>query len=218
MEADHSEGPAGRPRADPAMHRTMAPEPEPKGSMRMSLDRRVVAGAVALTLSLTLGACGAATPSATPAPTVAADRTPGPEAAPDLAAMLPATAGGLDFVTSSVTGPDVDSLGVSLDSAELERLAKAEGKTLADVQVAEARPVDPSKGGIVLAIRVPGADPKDVVNATFSTSKALQLATLGGKSVYRVGANGLNIVVYPKDDVMFQVIGAPSDLTEAIVA
>ena len=69
-----------------------------------------------------------------------------------------------------------------------------------------------------LPLRVPGADPKDVVNATFSTSKALQLATLGGKSVYRVGANGLNVVVYPKDDILFQVIGAPSDLTEAIVA
>jgi hypothetical protein len=117
-----------------------------------------------------------------------------------------------------VTGPDVDSLGVSLDSAELERLAKAEGKTLADVQVAEARPVDASKGGIVLAIRVPGADPKEVVEATFSASSALQLATLGGKSVYRVGGNGLNIVVYPKDDILFQVVGAPSDLTEAIVA
>ena len=41
----------------------------------MSLDRRVVAGAVALTLSLTLGACGAATPSGTPIPTVAAAMT-----------------------------------------------------------------------------------------------------------------------------------------------
>jgi len=186
--------------------------------MRMSLDRRAVAGAVALSLSLALAACASATPSATPAPTVAANRTPGPEAAPELAAMLPATAGGLDFVKTSVTGPDVDSLGVSIDSAALERLAKAQGKTLADVQVAEARPADPSKGGIVLAIRVPGADPKNVVEATFSASKALQLATLGGKSVYRVGGNGLNIVVYPKDDIMFQVVGAPSDLTEAIVA
>lgn len=184
----------------------------------MSLDRRAVAGAVALTLSLALGACGAATPSATPVPTAAADRTPGPEAAPELAAMLPASAGGIDFVTSSFTGTDLADLGVSLDSAELERLAKAQGKTLADVQVAEARPVDASKGGIVLAIRVPGAEPKDVVEATFSASAALQLATMGGKSVYKVGASGLNVVVYPKDDILFQVVGAPTDLTEAIIA
>ncbi|HEY3334233.1 MAG TPA: hypothetical protein VGK16_03260 [Candidatus Limnocylindrales bacterium] len=184
----------------------------------MSLDRRALAGAVALTLSLALGACGAATPTVTPAATVVADRTPGPDAAPELAAMLPSSAGGLDFVRSSVTGPDVRSLGVALDSAELERLAKAQGKSLADVQVAEARPADPSKSGILLAIRVPGADPKDVVEATFSASAALQLATMGGKSVYKVGASGLNVVVYPKDDILFQVVGAPADLTEAIIA
>src|SRR6187431_1027366 len=103
MEADHSEGPPGRPRADPPMHRTMAPERDPKGSIRMSLDRRVVAGAVALALSLALGACGTAAPTATPVPTVAADRTPGPAAAPALAAMLPASAGGVEFVASSFT-------------------------------------------------------------------------------------------------------------------
>ena len=184
----------------------------------MSLERRALAGAVALALSLTLAACGAATPSSTPVPTAVADRTPGPDAAPELAAMLPASAGGLDFVKSSVTGMDVASLGVSLDSTELERLAKAQGKTLADVQVAEARPVDPTKGGIVLAIRVPGANPKEVVDATFSASAALQLATMGGKSVYKIGASGLNVVVYPKDDILFQVVGAPADLTEAIIA
>jgi hypothetical protein len=184
----------------------------------MSLDRRVVAGAIAIALSLALGACGAATPSATPVPTAAADRTPGPNRAPELAAMLPASAGGIEFVKSSVTGADVASLGVALDSAELERVAKAKGRTLADVQVAEARPADASKGGIVLAIRVPGANPRDVVESTFSASAALQLATIGGKSVYRVGASGLNVVVYPKDDVLFQVVGAPADLTEAIIA
>jgi hypothetical protein len=184
----------------------------------MSLDRRALAGAVALALSLTLAACGSAAPSASPVATVGADRTPGPDGAPELAAMLPASAGGYDFVKTSVTGADVESLGVSLDSAELERLAKAQGKTLADVQVAEGRPSDPTQGGIVLAIRVPGANPKDVVEATFSASAALQLATMGGKSVYKVGASGLNVVVYPKDDILFQVVGAPADLTEAIIA
>jgi hypothetical protein len=184
----------------------------------MSPDRRAVVGAVAVALAIVLAACGGATPSGAAVPTVAADRTAGPDAAPELAAMLPASAGGLDFVKSSVTGADVASLGVSLDLPELERLAKAQGKTLADVQVAEARPADPTKGGIVLAIRVPGADPRDVVDATFSSSAALQLATIGGKSVYKVGASGLNVVVYPKDDILFQVVGAPADLTEAIVA
>ena len=184
----------------------------------MPLDRRVVAGAVALTLSLTLGACTTAAPTATPVPTVAADRTPGPAAAPELAAMLPASAGGVDFVSGSFTGEDLAGVGVSLDSAELEQLAKAQGTTLADVQVAEARPVDSSKGGIILAIRVPGANPKEVVEATYSASAALRLATMGGKAVYEVGGSGLNIVVYPKDDILFQVVGAPSDLTEAIIA
>ena len=186
--------------------------------MRMSPDRRVLPGAVALSLSLALGACGAAAPSSSPVPTVAADRTPGPDAAPELAAMLPASAGGVDFVVSSFTGEDLEDVGVALDSAELERLAKAQGGTLADVQVAEARPVDGTKGGIVLAIRVPGADPRNVVESTFSPSAALKLATMGGKSVYEVGGSGLNVVVYPKDDILFQVVGAPADLTAAIIA
>ena len=35
--------------------------------------------------------------------------------------------------------------------------------------------------------------------------------------MYDIAGSGLNAVVYLKDDVMFQVLGAPSDLTEAIV-
>ena len=73
-------------------------------------------------------------------------------------------------------------------------------------------------GGIVVAIRVPGADPKTIVDATFANPEALQLRTMGGKSVYDVAGSGLNAVVYLKDDVMIQVLGAPADLTEAIVA
>jgi hypothetical protein len=71
---------------------------------------------------------------------------------------------------------------------------------------------------VVVAIRVPGADPKTIVDATFSNADALQLRTMGGKSVYDVAGSGLNTIVYLKDDVMFQVLGAPSDLAEAIVA
>ncbi len=79
-------------------------------------------------------------------------------------------------------------------------LANDQQLTLADVQVAEARPRDPAQGGVVMAIRVPGADPQAVVDATFSSSNALQLRTLGGKSVYDVAGTGLNVVVYVKDD------------------
>ncbi len=183
---------------------------------------RLRLGAALAAVALTLAACGGASSPATPgaaaSPTAAVDRTPGPSGAPDLAAMLPASAGGVDFVTSSVTGADLAALGVSLDEQVLEGLAKDQQLTLADVQVAEARPRDPDKGGLVMAIRVPGADPQAVVDATFSSSAALKLRTLGGKSVYDVAGTGLNVVVYVKDDVMFQVLGAPADLTEAIVA
>ncbi|HEX5826679.1 MAG TPA: hypothetical protein VFY23_04105 [Candidatus Limnocylindrales bacterium] len=180
------------------------------------------AGSVVIALSVAVAACGttpATAPDGTQAPTpVAAERTPGPTAAPDLAALLPTSAGGIDFVSSSFTGEDLEGVGVSLDTAELEGIAKAAGVTLAEVEVAEARPVDASKGGVVLAIRIPGANPKEIVEATFSASAALQLRTIGGKSAYEVASSGLNIVVYPKDDIMFQVLGAPAALTEAIVA
>jgi hypothetical protein len=175
-----------------------------------------------LALTFVLVACGGApsstAPGATPVPAIAADRTPGPSAAPELAAMLPDSAGGEDLVKASFTGADVADAGVSLDETVLNALAVNNKVKVEDIEVAVARPRDAGKGGIVVAIRVPGADPKTIVDATFSNARALQLRTMGGKSVYDIAGSGLNAVVYLKDDVMFQVLGAPSDLTEAIVA
>jgi hypothetical protein len=228
MDADHSEASRSRREAcagrgaDPAYDG--ANPSRTRSQHRMSSSTRggsVVALSLVVALSVSVAACGAAPASPTGAAAgtpVAAARTPGTTAAPGLAAMLPASAGGLEFVTSSFTGEDLEGMGVSLDTAELEAIAEAAGVTLADVEVAEARPVDASKSGVVLAIRIPGANPKEIVEATFSASAALQLRTIGGKSAYEVASSGLNIVVYPKDDIMFQVLGAPADLTEAIVA
>ncbi|HKF84568.1 MAG TPA: hypothetical protein VKB30_02215 [Candidatus Limnocylindrales bacterium] len=180
------------------------------------------AATIVLVMAVALAACGGAPqstgPDSTPAPTAAAERTPGATAASDLAAMLPDSAGGLELVKSSFRGEDVSGLAISLDEKVLEALATNNKLQLADIEVAEARPRDAGTGGVVVAIRVPGADPKQVVDATFSQSEALRLRTLGGKSVYDVAGTGLNVVVYLKDDVMFQVLGAPDDLTEAIIA
>ena len=188
----------------------------------MSPSRRPNAAAIVLVMSVALAACGGAPqsagPASTPAPTAAAERTPGATAASDLAAMLPDSAGGLELVKSSFRGEDVSGLAISLDEKVLEALATNNKLQLADIEVAEARPRDAGTGGVVVAIRVPGADPKQVVDATFSQSEALRLRTLGGKSVYDVAGTGLNVVVYLKDDVMFQVLGAPDGLTEAIIA
>jgi hypothetical protein len=176
--------------------------------------------ALAGALSVIIAACAPASPSGaapTPPPTVAADRTPGPSAAADLAAMLPDSAGGVELVKSSFRGDDVSGLAISLDEKVLGALAVNNKVDVSEIEIAEARPRDASVGGVVVAIRAPGADPKDVVDATFSQSEALQLRTLGGKSVYDVAGTGLNVVVYLKDDVMFQVLGAPAELTEAIV-
>ena len=176
---------------------------------------------LAASVAAVVAACApAASSSGAPgsAGTGSTERTPGPSAAPALAAMLPTTIDGADWVVSSWTGENLEGTAISLDRRVLEALAVNAGGALADVEVAQALPRDPSKGGVLLAIRVPGADPKKMVDATFATSKALQLATIGGKSAYRVGASGLNAVVYPKDDVMFQVVGASNDVTEAILA
>jgi hypothetical protein len=185
-------------------------------------SRAVSAVVLSLLAALALAGCGS-TPSsaaagATPVPTTAAERTPGPSGAPALAAMLPGSAGGTDFVKSSFSGADVEGLGLSLDEKVLGALATNNKVRLEEIQVAEARPRDAGTGGVVVAIRVPGADPKTIVDATFSNADALQLRTMGGKSVYDVAGSGLNTIVYLTDDVMFQVLGAPSDLAEAIVA
>jgi hypothetical protein len=184
----------------------------------MTLPRRSLAAAA---LALLLAACGSSVaPTAKPsaaAPTPGTTLAPGEDKAPDLTAMLPSTAGGVEFTKRGRTAADLAGLAVSLDRKKLDALAKGAGTGLDAVKVAEARPTDPTKSGIVLAIRVPGVDPKDIVAATFSDPKALQLVTLGGKSVYKIAASGLNVVVYVKDDVMFQVLGANSALTEAIV-
>ena len=176
---------------------------------------RVRLGAGMTLLALGLAACAGTAPSATTGATAvptAADRTPGTSGAPELAAMLPSSAGGVDFVTSSATADDLAGLGISLNETVLEAAANSRQLTLSDVQVAEARPRDATKGGLVLAIRVPGADAKSLVDATFSSANALRLRTLGGKSVYEVAGSGLGVVVYIKDDIVFQVVGAPADL------
>src|SRR5215211_6314688 len=189
---------------------------------RMFPSGRPNAATIVLVMAVALAACGGAPqstgPDSTPASTAAAERTPGATAAADLAAMLPDSAGGLELVKSSFRGDDVSGLAISVDEKILEALATNNKLQLADIEVAEARPRDAGTGGVVVAIRVPGADPKQVVDATFSQSEALRLRTLGGKSVYDVAGTGLNVVVYLKDDVMFQVLGAPDDLTEAIIA
>ena len=184
-------------------------------------SRAVLVACAALLAAFALAGCGGATPSAatgaTPVPTAAAERTPGPTGAAELAAMLPDSAGGTELVKSSFSGADIEGLGLSLDEKVLSALAVNNKVQLEDIQIAEARPRDAGAGGLVIAIRVPGADPKSIVDATFGNADALQLRTMGGKSVYDIAGSGLNTVVYLKDDVMFQVLGAPSDLTEAIV-
>ena len=61
--------------------------------------------------------------------------------------------------------------------------------------------------------RSPGGRRRDVQQL-----RRAPAANAGRQVGLRVAGTGLNIVVYVKDDMMFQVVGAPTDLTEAIVA
>lgn len=181
----------------------------------------LVAVLASLAAAFLLAGCGSAPSAATGATTAppdVAERTPGPTGAPELAAMLPDSAGGQALVKSSFSGAELDGVGISLDEKVLNALAINNKVKVEDIEIAVARPRDAGTSGLVIAIRVPGADPQTIVDATFSNAKALQLRTMGGKSVYDVAGSGLNTVVYLKDDVMFQVLGAKPDLTEAVVA
>jgi hypothetical protein len=219
----------------------------------MTIDRRLLAGALGIALGL--AACGGSStgsPSAssapvatgapaTPAPSVA-EATPAPAAtdapgatasasggaepsfmagaASDLEAMLPSEAGGVKYQKSSFDGASLGMLGGSIDTTELDPILKANGKTINDVRVAIAAPVDSAstEAGMVIAFQIRGVDAAKFMAAMGADTAAMTKTTIGGKDVYQSGAGGFGVVVYPKNDVLFEVLMASDKVGESIVS
>ena len=198
----------------------------------MTIDRRLLGGA--LGLSLVLAACGgssAASPgtgAATAAPTAAAatqapaeteepaateesavDSGSGAGQVNDLAAILPEKAGDLTFERA---GYDGDQLGVfgaaaGLNSEELDPILKANGKTLNDINFAIATAAGGSAtGGMVYAIQIEGLDAAEFAASMGMDPSSMPKTTLGGKTVYGEATGGFGVFAYPKDDKLFIVL------------
>lgn len=214
----------------------------------MTIDRRLLAGA--LGLALAVAACGgsstatfgtSAAPAATTAPSIAeATQAPaatdvpsatdsasagaGPSfvagAASDLEAMLPSEAAGVKYQKTSFDGASLGLMGAGIDTTQLDPILKANGKTINDVRVAIASPVDSAStdAGMVIAFQIRGVDAAKFMAALGTDAASLTKATVGGKDVLQAGAGGFGVVVYTKGDVLFEVLAASPTVTESIVS
>jgi hypothetical protein len=208
----------------------------------MTTDRRLLAGA--LTLTLALAACGgtstattapAATDAATAAPASEPVATPAATEAPaateqpssdggsggalnDLAAKLPAEAGGVTFDRAGYDGDQLGLLGAAagLNSDELDPILKANGKTLNDVNFAIATPTSTDATAMIYAFQVEGLPAEQFADSLTADTSSMPQITLGGKTVYGESAGGFGIFAYPKDDTLFLVLLADESVAASI--
>jgi hypothetical protein len=141
-------------------------------------------------------------------------------AASDLEAMLPDQAGGVTFTKLSFDGANMGMLSGSIDTTEIDPLLKKYGKTLADVSIAMATPADSSATatGTLIAIRIKGVPAAEILGLTNTDLSSMTKTTIGGKDVYSEGGGGMNVIVYPKDDVLFEVVLTSDAVAKEVLA
>lgn len=208
----------------------------------MTIDRRLIAGA--LGLSLILAACGGSAASPTPGsggdataaptsePAATTEPTEEPEATEeptddgsnggplnDLASTLPETVGDITFER---TGFDGDELGIygaaaGLSGEELDPILKANGKTLNDVNFAIAASQGTDVGALLYAVQIEGVKAEDILSAMSLDTTDMTEDTVGGKKVYTAGGGGFGEWIYAKDDVVYLILLASDDIAEGIL-
>ena len=153
-------------------------------------------------------------PSAFPMPSFVGD--------PELVALFPATLGGAPLEIQSLTGQELAASGDPEDMASVEAALAAFGKTMDDMSFAFGFSAD----GSIVAIRVKDVDALAIFEQLLpllleGVDEPVQTrTTIAGKSVVKVtdgpdtdGADAQYL--YPKDDVIWQVIATEPVLTEA---
>ena len=154
-----------------------------------------------------------AVPAATEAPAA------GLHSAPDLEAMLPDRVGGVELQKLSFGGTSFAfDAGAPFDSSALDPFLKANGKTIADVRLAIARPVDAVNGALattILALQVKGIDAAQLSNASGGSLGPATATVIGGKQVLQTGTT----FTYFKDDIAFTLLlPNPGDAAEVLSA
>jgi hypothetical protein len=128
----------------------------------------------------------------------------------DLAAMLPEKAGGLTFERVGYNGDQLGVFGAAagLNSAELDPILKANGKTINDINfaVATATGGSAATGGMIYAIQIEGLDATKFAASMGMDPSSMPKTTLGGKTVYGQAQGGFGAFAYPKDDKLFIVL------------
>lgn len=198
----------------------------------MYIRRRLAV--VALTIGLMLGGCSAAAPteptppgslptpeSRTAAPSPAAtdtgedgdDANGGdvPHQVPDLEAMLPSEVLGVAVNKASTRGA-VEELDLSDDI--LDAIA-ASGGSAAETEVAVGTTADQSL--LIMAIRVPGLDPENLLAALVAdndpTAFPVREGRIAGKDVTSLGDSQF---FYPAGDILFSVFADVNAANEII--
>ena len=208
----------------------------------MTIDRRLIAGA--LGLSLVLAACGGS--GSSPAATTGGDATAAPTTEPagttaptpepqateeptdddgnseplnDLASKLPEKVGDVTFERTGFDGDDLGIYGAAagLSGSELEPILKANGKTLNDVNFAIASSTGDEVGALLYAIQIEGVNAEDILPAIGMDTTSMTEDTVAGKKVYTAGGGGFGQWIYPKDDTVYLILLATDDIAEGIL-
>ena len=194
----------------------------------MTTDRRLLGAA--LGLALIVAACGGSA-SASPAATTAASQaaaastdTSGSQSGGNdttLSAMIPDKVG-----TTTITkiGFDYSSIpwaSLGDTGGDMEKILKANGKTLADVKFAEGTGAGDGTATmplIVYALQVSGLDATKFVTGFDTSYDTDPTITVGGKSVKGTISGGVGSIFYLHNDVVFGATGSEADLNALVAA
>ena len=205
----------------------------------MTIDRRLVAGA--MSLALLLAACGGSAATASPSAGANATATPNgqptaaptaaptatgagpdislaPGAAADLERMLPDTIGTLTLKKQSFDGAAIAGAGSLFDSTKVDPVLSKYGKSVADVRLAIAQAIptaaNPMDFAVIVAIQLRGVPSAQFAADLYDTEiAAATKQSIGGKDVYVTTDSGISSMYYFKDDIAFFITGSLENAT-----
>ena len=135
--------------------------------------------------------------------------------------MLPSEAGGVKLQKASFDGATFPGgIPVGEGDDDFVKFLTDNGKSIGDVKVAVATPVDAAvAGSTVMAIQIEGV-PSDKLLAWVAKDQTdAEKTNIGGKDVYGSGAAGFGAYYYVKDDVVFYIIVVgETDLAASIIS